>query len=117
MLVIGCLNHVCREVQVFLVILRAISRFILRRICRVPVRGLLFDVVRGHFLPVMRMLSALCSLGKFPVADTDTAVAAASAVVPAGDTPVAVPASAAVPAVVHTAGVAVEASVRSVVVP
>ena len=50
-----------------------------------------------------------------------TAVVAASAVVPAGDTPVAVPASAAVQvavaAVVHTVGVAVEASVRSVVVP
>ena len=54
---------------------------------------------------------------RLPAADTGTAVAAASAVVPAGDTPVAVPASAAVPAVVHTAGVAVEASVRSVVVP
>lgn len=59
--------------------------------------------------------------GKLPVADTGTAVAAASAVVPAGDTPVAVPASAAVQvavaAVAHTAGVAVEASVRSAVVP
>ena len=33
---------------------------------------------------------------RLPVADTGTAVAAASAVVPAGDTPVAVPASAAV---------------------
>lgn len=57
---------------------------------------------------------------RLPVADTGTAVAAASAVVPAGDTPVAVPASAAVQvavaAVVHTAGVAVEASVRSAVV-
>lgn len=58
---------------------------------------------------------------RLPVAYTGTAVAAASAVVPAGDTPVAVPASAAVQvavaAVVHTAGVAVEASIRSVVVP
>lgn len=57
---------------------------------------------------------------RLPVADTGTAVAAASAVVPAGDTPVAVPASAAVQvavaAVVHTAVVAVEASVRSAVV-
>lgn len=55
------------------------------------------------------------------VADTGTAVVAASAVVPAGDTPVAAPASAAVQvavaAVAHTAGVAVEASVRSAVVP
>ena len=53
---------------------------------------------------------------RLPVAYTGTAVAAASAVVPAGDTPVAVPASAAVQvaveAVVHTVGVAVEASVR-----
>lgn len=53
---------------------------------------------------------------RLPAADTGTAVAAASAVVPAGDTPVAVPASAAVQvaveAVVHTVGVAVEASVR-----
>ena len=48
--------------------------------------------------------------GKFPVAYTGTTVVAASAVVPAGDTPVAVPASAAVQ-------VAVEASVRSTVVP
>lgn len=68
------------------------------------------DVVRLVFLG-----------GKLPVADTGTAVAAASAVVPAGDTPVAVPASAAVQVVVaavaHTAGVAVEASVRSAVVP
>mgnify|MGYP006909201532 CR=1 FL=1 len=59
----GCLNHVCREVQVFLVILRPVSRFILWRILLVLVRRLPFSVIRRHLLPVMRLLSALSVLG------------------------------------------------------